>query len=291
MSLIEDKSHAALRRKQRNFLDALQRAKRDLSGDLLAKPGAYHWAEGHLSIEIGSLAKPGSIHDDKPLAWNADPETFPQMGRSDTIKVANERAELSYGRDKKDGSPFVKLQIAPEAFQRPLANTNEDFRGDKAKVHVGDLTEILAKRIPELAAASTKDKVNSAWWIVTGRAALWPMVYAGIADVVKETSGRILEKPFRPSEMKEAVLEGALRLAVETALPLTTNTPPSIGIVVRESDTTTFVTLKVGEPRSFPISAQNRLHLVRMLPGLDKVKNATEVCLDFESADLSPWTR
>jgi hypothetical protein len=285
ISRIESATDASLRRKQRKFLESLQQAKKALSELLFDNPGSYCWTEGSLTLEIGTIARPGSVGDERPLAWKGLPEAFPKNDRYETQRIEGQPAELIYGRDK-DGSAYVKLAIMPLAFERVMSSGTEPSKNDARRI--ADLTRILATRVPELAAASVadlRDNSGPVWWIVTGRAALWPMIYAGVVGVVRQSGGRILDKPFRPSEMKEAVLEGALRLAVETHLPLTTNTLPSIGVVIGDS---VVQVLQAGKPAKFPV--ESGFHLVRVLPGFDRVGEQAAVRADFGRAGLRPWS-
>ena len=282
---IDSADDPVLLRKQRNFLEALQRGKKHLADELFDAAGAYQWGEKRLRVEIGTNATPKSQDDDKPFACLL-PQRFPQAGADPVhVVIADPPAELVYGRHR-DGTPYVSLLIGPKAFESRAPLSWSDFPSGES-ADVGDLTDVLARRIPELAAASVSD-ANGVWWIVTGRAGLWPAIYAGIAGVARKHEGSILEKPFRPDEMKRAVLEGALRLAVETHLPLTTMTPPTLAIMTHDGDQPDFQPLEIEKPVS--LSTGNRYALVRMLPGLDKVDDAEALRAAFQAAGLQPWS-
>ncbi len=279
-----------LRRKQRNFLDALQRAKKDLTDRLLARPGPYRWTDDFLVVEIGTAALPGSQGDDRAFA-SLMPESIPGKDESPMrLKIAGEAAELSYGRDAA-GTPYVNLLIAPEAF-RIRRTEHQPFVRRSEEVSADEITEVLGRRIPELAAAVAAGFASDApvWWIVTGRAALWAPIYASIAEVGGLNAGHISEKPYRPTEMKEAVLEGALRLAVEMHLPLAATSPPTIGIVSQTDDDGVPFQPFEGSAQHFDFPAGTPRELVRMLPGLHKVKDAEAMCDAFEAVGLQPWT-
>jgi hypothetical protein len=279
-----------LRRKQRNFLDALQRAKKDLTDRLLAHAGPYGWTNDFLVVEIGTATLPGSQGDDRAFA-SLMPESIPGKDEPPTrLRIAGEAAELSFGRDAA-GTPSVNLLIAPEAF-RVRRTEHQPFARGSEEVTADEIAEVLGRRIPQLAAAVAAGFASAApvWWIITGRAALWAPIYASIAETARANGGRIAEKPYRPTEMKEAVLEGALRLAVEMHLPLTATNAPTIGIVSQSvEDGAPFKPFE-GSAQRFDFPAGTPRQLVRMLPGLHKVEDAEAVCDAFEAVGLQPWT-
>jgi hypothetical protein len=65
-------------------------------------------------------------------------------------------------------------------------------------------------------------KKKAPTWIVTGRTALWPPLYEAIGAVAASMPGSSMAslRPFPPSEMKVAVINGALALASNPHLPL-----------------------------------------------------------------------
>jgi hypothetical protein len=287
---IDTSGDRQLRRKQRNFLDALQRAKKDLTDRLLARGGPYRWTDDFIVVEIGTAALSGSQGDDKAFA-SLMPESIP--GKDEPPgrwKIAGEAAELSCGRDAA-GTPYVNLLISPEAF-RVRRTEHQPFARGTEEVSADEIIEVLGRRIPELAAAVAAGFASDApvWWIVTGRAALWAPIYANIAEIAASNDGHIAEKPYRPTEMKEAVLEGALRLAVEMHLPLTATNPPTIGIVSQSSEGGAPFQPFEGAAQHFDFPTGTPRELVRMLPGLHKVKDAEAVCDAFEAVGLQPWT-
>lgn len=287
---IDTSGDRRLRRKQRNFLDALQRAKKSLTDRLLARPGPYQWTDDFLVVDIGTAALPGSEGDDRPFA-SLTPELIP--GKDDPparFKIAGEAAELICGRDA-TGTPYVNLSIPADSFQVRRTERQPFARGSE-EVSADEITEVLGRRIPELTAAVAGSLATGApiWWIVTGRAALWAPLYANIAEIAASNGGNIAEKPYRPTEMKEAVLEGALRLAVEMHLPLTATNPPTIGIVSQSREGAPPFQPFEGTAQHFDFPAGTPRELVRMLPGLHKVKDAEAVCDAFEAVGLQPWT-
>jgi hypothetical protein len=287
---IDTSGDRRLRRKQRNFLDALQRAKKDLTNRLLAQAGPYRWTNDFLVVEIGTAALPGSQGDDMAFAILM-PESIPGKDEPPArLKIASEAAELACGRDAA-GTPYVHLLISPEAL-RVRRTDHQPFARGSEEVSADEVTEVLGRRIPELAAtvAAGFASTGPVWWIVTGRAALWAPIYANIAEIAASNDGRIAEKPYRPTEMKEAVLEGALRLAVEMHLPLMATNPPTIGIVTQSSEGGVPFQPFEGAAQRFDFPAGTPRELVRMLPGLQKIKDAEAMCDAFEAVGLQPWT-
>jgi hypothetical protein len=279
-----------VRRKQRNFLDALQRAKKDLTDRLLARSGPYRWANDFLVMEIGTAALPGSQGDDRPFA-SLMPEFIPAKDEPPVrLKIVGEIAELTCGRDAA-GTPYVNLLIPPESLS-VRRTERQPFTRSSEEVSADEVTEVLGRRIPELTAAVAGGLASGApvWWIVTGRAALWAPLYANIAEVAALNNGHIAEKPYRPTEMKEAVLEGALRLAVEMHLPLTATIPPTIGIVSQSREGGVPFQPFEGAAQHLDFPAGTPRELVRILPGLHEVKDAEAVCGAFEAVGLQPWT-
>jgi hypothetical protein len=287
---IDTSGDRRLRRKQRHFLDALQRAKKDLTDRLLARPGPYQWTDDFLVVDVGTAALPGSQGDDKPFA-SLMPELIPAKDEPPIrLKIAGEAAELAYGRDAA-GTPYVNLSIPPESF-RVRRTEHQPFARSFEEVSADEVTEVLGRRIPELTAAVAGGLASAApvWWIVTGRAALWAPLYASVAEIAALNSGHIAEKPYRPTEMKEAVLEGALRLAVEMHLPLTATNPPTIGIVSQSHEGGVPFQPFEGASQHFDFPGGTPRELVRMLPGLHEVKDPEAVCAAFEAVGLQPWT-
>ena len=116
-------------------------------------------------------------------------------------------ATLSFERTPSGAG--VRLRMWRDAFAvRP--------GDDKA---IDTLIEVMGAELPRLALAEAARLNRPPIVIVTGRAALWPLLHERIEQTVAAHGGALMSrrKPFRPEQMKQAVVLGAVNLARETA--------------------------------------------------------------------------
>jgi len=190
------------------FLSELQAAKARLSERLLdSSTPAYVWEDRSdggfpLDIKVGTKVE-GAV-------W---PVRL-RMGRGYladnlTHNVPDVAAQLVIERAL-DESAKIRLDVWREALDERTA--------DK----LGDLVELMGHELPRLALAEHRRTLRAApagdlIWIVTGRTALWPPLFAAIARTIREAgenAGRLLtSRPFPADEMKQAVVDGAFDLA------------------------------------------------------------------------------
>jgi hypothetical protein len=91
-------------------------------------------------------------------------------------------------------------------------------RAASGRSDLADYLKLLGDKLPRIARAAAKKARpgTPAHWIVTGRTALWPDLYSGIADVASDASrGVISAQPYPADDMKIAVIHGAQMLASE----------------------------------------------------------------------------
>jgi hypothetical protein len=191
----------------------------------------FRLAKIALADQMRAATKPGDTYawrSGVPLAFEIGCESRDTLGQ-----MANNRRELSCSLFNGAARLIIPahiperqavLHLWPSAFSgsHPLDRT--DFGPDRILDHLG-------RRIPEVALGAaakaflqqrqtTEPKVIEV--VVTGRAALWPPLYARIAETVASFRSSDLKAemarnfPFEASDMKRAVAEGAACLARES---------------------------------------------------------------------------
>ncbi|MFO1168577.1 MAG: hypothetical protein U1E19_10765 [Rhodoblastus sp.] len=260
------------------MIQEFRKAKARLTSTLLdaVQGGAldrYGWTGARapaLSIKVGEII--GAFSDPQwPVQVDPDSRNLIDIGhRHASISVrVPPRGAAGEAIDKRE----VWLDIAPEALGLEASETDR----------LAGILKLLTTEIPAIAGKAAEKHGRSGRptrWIVTGRTALWPPIYEGIARMAVEIfGGEIAEKPFTASEMKTAVVFGARRLASEPhldigdkifntlALARVQMTEERQGFGYREVAKLTHLSY-LGMPGV--VSGQSRMALVRAIPCLDE---------------------
>jgi hypothetical protein len=178
----------------RHLLGArLQSAKARLSKQLLAPGAPFAWREGELELSIGVIRDPTGDNA-WPVAIKPDgPRRAAFSGANWTFSL---EASKAYGQE-------AILRLNPDFFASAAA------RGDRLDL----LSRLLGEALPAMALAHGAADARKIV-IVTGRAALWPPLHARIKATAERAGASLArETPYSPSEMKSAVVKGAVTLA------------------------------------------------------------------------------
>lgn len=196
------------------FRDEVQRAKKALTTRLLLErpDGAdYTWsAESGIALEVVVGREP-------------DRETLPVRRNQTARVVAEQRVVIDA-----DSALVVRpgpegvggVEIVFEIGMRHFTPRRGDPVDAASPVTVA---RFLGTVLPQMMMREVaRLNCTAPIWIVTGRTALWPPLYAAIMAVADQVPGSRMasRRPFKPAEMKEAVLRGALALAASPHLPL-----------------------------------------------------------------------
>jgi hypothetical protein len=291
------------------FHDEIQRAKKQLTASLLGLPesAAYVWtAESGILFEVVVGREPERevlpVRRRQPGRPVSAQQRIPVDPIGPTWLVARQ--------NRRDGSVEIVLQIGPGHFAA-------DAAGPIDAVNPATVARFLGAVLPRMllreVARLEKDPPT---WIVTGRTALWPPLYAAIAAVAESERGSRMAsaRPFPPSEMKAAVINGALALASNPHLSLGNEilNPLAVVSISAEARTTDSRGMTAGR-RATGIGAiryltgsdqrsgqddvicSGRCELVRAVPGLSAPNGQGDPdgeALDmFDAFAISPYER
>jgi hypothetical protein len=244
----------------------LQAAKARLTQRLFAAENErYDWADRKhsgpaLDIKIG---RPGAASDEGWLVRQ-------HIGDA-SRDLAPFAAELRTEKDQ-DGVEWIRLRLWRDVF-----DTDDGATGERLSV----LTEIMGRELPRLAIAGNREPGERPIVIVTGRAALWPPLYAAIQRTAAEMDAVMAQsKPFPPDEMKLAVVRGAMNIppeilddevAIENPIALiklkidiSTSKPSGATRTIDE-----ITVLDVDRKRSQTVETRGPFLIARIIPGID----------------------
>lgn len=213
-----DATDARLARRQ--FQVALETGKRQLTADLFAAAdagGDWVWSGQRLRLRIGRLGETGW-----PVVAAAGLRTPGTIG-----EIAGGAIRLVSAREAGSERVYLDLEFANifEPGAAPRLERLPDVAAALAEiVALGDL---ISRQLPEASLGWLEDRGQTAppgaatYLAVTGRAALWPPVFAGFqrlgvrlgAPMLASRHGATAAIPMPPEEMKQAVMLGAYHLA------------------------------------------------------------------------------
>lgn len=204
------------------FSTALELAKRTLTEELFAasaSTGEWAWTDGRkLRILVGRAGE---------SSWPVVAQGRVQIGNA--ASLADGRVSLSVVREVADGA--ARDQIVLEIDNIFSINALESFAGTPrvraALSEVIGIGELISRRLPEASLTWLDERGKgprdgaATCLSVTGRAALWPPIFAGFQRLagrlgaVMLGSGEATSRPppMAPDLMKKAVMLGAYHLA------------------------------------------------------------------------------
>ena len=209
---------------RRRYQQALEFAKRELTAELFRAAeagGDWTWTDQYLRIKIGRIGD-----QDWPVA--AASKRLPQ---NPIASLAGGKVRLVVTReplaDRKSYYENIVLEISNIFSPEAIREFSEAPRVQAAIQDVVALGDLITRRLPEaslgwLEARGQGLRPGSATYLaVTGRAALWPPVFAGFQRLAQSLDASILggrygaarPSPMAPEEMKQAVMLGAYHLA------------------------------------------------------------------------------
>ncbi len=299
------------------FRDAIQDAKRGLSAVLLARPAseAFRWSDDgpRFRVVVGREPDDGTlpVRRTEPTrrleAPVGRPGTTVEVERRpvDGLDGVHLVIEGTCGDDGRVEAPRIVLEMGPSAFA--ARRTEADVRAD-GRLDPRAVVDLLGRVVPRLLAREAdRQGLPAPQWIVSGRAALWPPLFEAIGETARSGGGRVPPRPFPPAQMKEAVLLGAMALAIDARLPLGDDVPKLLAVL---DDVTAIADRRAGGIRKLSairyLDGSERLdgkanvtwhdssRLVQILPGL--IADPTTAAPDHDAITLLdlfevPWQR
>jgi hypothetical protein len=285
LGLDEREREAGLR-----FLAELQGAKARLSERLLEPSSpSYIWqdrSEGGFALDIKVGTKV------EGAAWPVRLRGRGYLADTLTHNVPDVAAQLVIERAL-DEAAKIRLDVWREALDERTAD------------NLGDLVELMGHELPRLALAEHRRTLRAEpaaelIWIVTGRTALWPPLFAAIARTIREAgenAGRLLmSRPFPADEMKRAVVDGAFDLARRPWLLLEESASNPIAIVEYGGFGTGRRTHSIISIADHPNASGERevetrgpFVIARMLPSLDFPEGRERRLSLLDRIGVHPW--
>jgi hypothetical protein len=270
------------------------------------RPGGphRHWLERELQVAKGQLTAQLLQADTDAYVWRSRAEGAPPMdilvGRPGgspsglpgdgpvtvrgTAEIAQElpggNATLSFERTA--SGPAVRLRMWRDAFAAGPVRDNLDT-----------LMEVMGSEIPGLAITDASRLGRPPIVVVTGRAALWPLLHERIERTVAAHAApgarMSRRKPFRPEEMKHAVVLGAISIAREApGRDLEASLENPIAMIAFEIDfnsrgatgagrvarnvTTLIDDAKADKTEAKSVVIDGPFMIARIIPGLDRAE-------------------
>jgi hypothetical protein len=247
------------------FQDEVQLAKKRLTTALFDMPesSGYVWtAASDIPFEVVVGREP-------------DKETLPVRRKQSGRLVSPQRilvdtvgpTSLVIRTNKRDGAVEIVLQIGPGHFATNEAEPIDALSPATVARFLGTvLPRMVLREVARL-------KMKPPTWVVTGRTALWPPLYAAIGAVAAGVPGSHMAaaRPFRPSEMKVAVINGALALAINPHLSLGNDVLNPLAVISMGAEAQT------ADPRRPSFGRVTRIAGIRYLTGSDKLAGSDEV--------------
>jgi hypothetical protein len=144
------------------------------------------------------------------------------------VGVQNDREEGAWPVGFRKEPAEERFQIEPQDWSISVEKSNLHFQEIRLRIgsrffaadpicgRLHQLTKAMGEELPAMALSAAKAARRVV--IVTGRGALWPPLYAAIrASAARAGAQMAKSKPSTPSQMKEAVVMGALALATDPA--------------------------------------------------------------------------
>jgi hypothetical protein len=215
------------------FGQALEHGKRELTAALFATAdagGGWAWTgDRRLVIKVGRVGDPSW-----PVQAKITGRSPPKPGGETIASLPGNQATLSLVREvdrvRNTYEDFVVLEIANVFSREAMAALAEYERIHDALHDLVSLGELVTQRLPEASLGWLKARGKAApagtatYLAVTGRAALWPPVFAGFQRLAAALGAAILGSrggaqpaPMLPDAMKKAVMYGAYQLARQPA--------------------------------------------------------------------------
>jgi hypothetical protein len=196
------------------FQDEIQRAKKQLTERLFLLPerAGFLWENASdIFFEVVVGREPDK--ENLPVR-RKQPSRIATAQRIAVDKVGP--TWLVIRPNKQDGAIEIVLQIGPGHFATNDAQLDDALSPATVARFLGTILPRMVMR------EVTRLKKKPPTWIVTGRTALWPPLYSAIQAVAELIPGSRMAspRPFPPSEMKVAVINGALAIASNPHLPL-----------------------------------------------------------------------
>lgn len=205
------------------LIRALQEAKRDLTTRLMSRAAGepFDWEDdGRGSALVVPMA--GILQPIRPQEHR-----FPN-----TFEIDRERSVSLSDAPRRDGPSDLSLWIGSKNFaQQPGRQLPADHAPDDTR----SVARLLGVAVPAMLARESARLAPSAkpLWVLTGRAALWPSIYAEVGRTAEAMDmGRLARpKPFSPDVMKNAIVLGARALATNDHIKETLKVRDPLAIV------------------------------------------------------------
>jgi hypothetical protein len=218
-----------------------------------------------------------------------DVETWPLRRLNDETSLdmlAEELPGANFRLVCEKAADGIRLDIWPEALQD---HSNR----------LADLVTFMGTALPELAFEEHLSRrgprpARPPVWIVTGRTALWPPLFDAIRRFVEGTRNAgtlLLNCPFAPEQMKQAVVNGAFDLA-RTPWLLEDNTPPNPLAIIEYrtgwGDRRQLETIRpIGDAEKFEI--RGPFAVARVIPSLTKSDGLDWRRDLIQRVGIAPW--